>query len=50
MKKKIKQITRTRRLTKEEIAEDKRIRDLIQKDLPDLIRQHHEWMKKRGRK
>lgn len=49
MKKKLKRITRTR-LTKEEAAEYKRIRELIEKDLPDLIRQHHERMKKRGRK
>ena len=40
----MKQITRDRRLTPEEIAEDKRIREQVEKELPDLIARHHERM------
>jgi hypothetical protein len=40
----MKQITRDRLLTPEEIAEDRRIRGEIEQEMPELIAQHHERM------
>lgn len=46
-RKPIKRIVRDRLLTPEEADEDCRIRELVEKDLPDLIKQHHERMEKK---
>lgn len=45
----MKQITRDRYLTPEEVAKYKRLRELIELDVPDLIAQYHERMDKRER-
>jgi DNA-binding XRE family transcriptional regulator len=40
----MKRITRNRRLTAEEAAKYRAIRDQVAEELPDLIRRHHERM------
>ncbi len=40
----MKRITRTRRLTPEEVAKYKAIREQVAEELPDLIERHHERM------
>src|SRR5438552_9606090 len=40
----MKRITRPQRLTPEEVAKDKEIREQVAEELPDLIARHHERM------
>jgi len=40
----MKRITRDRRLTPEEVAKYKRVREQVAEELPDLIARHHERM------
>lgn len=42
----MKRIIRDRYLTPEEVAKYKRIRELVEQDLPELIARHHEHMAK----
>lgn len=43
----LERIIRNRHLTPEEVAKYKRIREQVEQELPDLIRQHHERMSRR---
>lgn len=40
----MKRITRNRRLTKEEVAKYDKIREQVDKELPELVARHHERM------
>ncbi len=40
----MKRITRTRRLTNDEAAKYKKVRDQVSKELPELVARHHERM------
>ncbi len=40
----LKHITRNRRLTPEEAAKNRTIREQVAEELPGLIARHHQWM------